>query len=97
MRLLCNPNHFFLFILKGCGMGPLHVLCFKENVVVTCKIESLLCSFDNLLQKNLIVFFFLNQIPKWRSLEERAGTYFSHFLVTREKLQKILSAHISLT
>ena len=42
-------------------MGPLLVLvslCFRENVVVTCKIGSFLCSLDNLLQENLIVFFF---------------------------------------
>ena len=42
-------------------MGPLLVLvfpCFRENVVVTCKIGSFLCSLDNLLQKNVIVFFF---------------------------------------
>ena len=35
-------------------MGPLPVLvspCFRENVVVTCKIGSFLCSLDNLLQK----------------------------------------------
>ena len=54
-----------------------------------------LCSLDNLLQKNLIVFFFENQTWKWRSFEKKAIlTYFSHFLVTREKLQKILQ-HIS--
>ena len=44
-----------------CGMCPLLVLlspCFRENVVVTCKIGSFLCSLDNLLQKNVIVFFF---------------------------------------
>ena len=32
-------------------MGPLLVLvspCFRENVVVTCKIGSFLCSLDNL-------------------------------------------------
>ena len=49
-----------LTCLKGCGMGTLFVLvspCFRENVVVTCKI---LDSFDNLLQKNVIVFFFGN-------------------------------------
>ena len=37
-------------------MGPLLVLvspCFRENVVVTCKIGSFLCSLDNLLQKNI--------------------------------------------
>ena len=42
-------------------MGTLFVLvspCFRENVVVTCKIEVFLCSLDNLLQKNVIVSFF---------------------------------------
>ena len=75
-------------------MGPWLVLvfpCFREHVVATCKILSFLCSLDNLLQKNVIVFFFGNQISKWRSYEKRAIlTYFSPFLVTREKLQKIL-------
>ena len=79
-------------------MGPWLVLvspCFRENVVATCKIGSFLCSLDNLLQKNIIVLFFGNQISKWRSFEKRAIlTYFSHFLVTREKLQKFLQ-HIS--
>ena len=45
-------------------MGTLFVLvslCFRENVVVTCKIGSFLCRLDNLLQKNVIVFFFGNQ------------------------------------
>ena len=70
-------------------MGPLLVLvthCFRENVVVR------LCSLDNLLQKNVIVFFFGNQISKWRSFEEKKGYFwptFHNFLVTREKLQKI--------
>ena len=54
-----------------------------------------LCSLDNLLQKNIIVCLFGNQISTWRSFEKRAIlTYFSHFLVTREKLQKFLQ-HIS--
>ena len=79
-------------------MGPWLVLvspCFRENVVATSKILSFLCSLDNLLQKNAIVLFFGNQISKWRSCEKRAIlTYFSHFLVTREKLQKFLQ-HIS--
>ena len=73
-------------------MGPSFVLvspCFREYVVATCKIGSFLCSLDNLLPKNVIVLFFGNQISKWRSFEKRAIlTYFSHFLVTREKLQK---------
>ena len=49
-------------------MGPLLVLVspgFSENVIVTCKIGSFLCSLDNfLLPKNVIVFFFGNQISK---------------------------------
>ena len=69
---------------NGCGMGPLLVLvspCFRENVVVTCKIGSFLCSLDNLLQKNVIVFFLENQISKWRSFEKKRLflTHFSHF------------------
>ena len=60
--------------VKGCGMGTLVALvsfCFRENVVVTCKIGSVLCSLDALLQKSVIVFFFGNQISKWRSFEKR--------------------------
>ena len=70
--------------------------CFRENVVATCKIGSVLCSLDNLLQKNVIVFFLGNQISKWHSFEKKRLflTYFSHFLVTRETLQKFLQ-HIS--
>ena len=87
--------------IKGCGMGPWLVLvspCFRENVVATCKIGSFLCSLDNLLQKNAIVFFCGNQISKWRSFEKGAifdlrFTFFSH----RGKVTKIPSAHISLT
>ena len=90
---------FFGHILNECGMGPLLVLvspCLKETVVVTCKIGSFLCSSDNLLQKNVTVFFFENQISKWCAFEKKMLflTYFSHFLVTREKLQKFLQ-HIS--
>ena len=81
-------------------MGTLFVLvspCFRENVVVTCKIGSFLCSLDNLLQKNVIVYFFRNQISKWRSFEKRdifdlLFTFFSH----QGKVTKIPSAHISL-
>ena len=67
-------------------MGPLLVLvshCFRENVVIS------LCSLDNLLQKNVIVFFFGNQISKWRSFEKKGYFWptFHNFLVTREKLQ----------
>ena len=75
-----------IWYMKGCGTSPWLVLvfpCFRENVVATCKIGSFLCSLDKLLQKNVIVFFFGNQISKWRSFEERAifdllFTFFSH-------------------
>ena len=89
--------------VKGCGMGPLLVLispCFRENVVVTCKICSFLCCLDNLLQKKkIIVFFFENQISKWHSFEKKKATFgllftfFSH----QGKVTKIPSARISLT
>ena len=82
-------------------MGTLFVLvcpCFRENVVVTCKIGSFLCSLDNLLQKNVTVFFFGNQISKWHSFEKRAifdllFTFFSH----QRKVTKNPIAHILLT
>ena len=86
-------------MFKGCGMGPWLVLvspCFRENVVATCKIGSCLCSLDNLLQKNVIVLFFGNQISKRRSFDKRAifdllFTFFSH----QGEVSKIPSAHIS--
>ena len=88
-------------LVKGCGMGPWLVLvspCFRKNVIATCKIGSFLCSLDNLLQKNVIVLFFENQISKWRSFEKRAifdllWTFSSH----QGKVTKIPSAHISNT
>ena len=87
-------------MFKGREMGPWLVLefpCFRENVVATCKIGFFLCTLENLLQKDVIVLFFGNQISKWRLFEKRAIlTYFSHYLVTREKLQKFLQ-HISQT
>ena len=70
-------------------------LVFRENVVATCKIGSFLCSLYNLLQKNVIVLFFGNQISKWRSFEKKGYFWPTFtFLVTREKLQKFLQ-HIS--
>ena len=87
--------------LKGCGMGPWLVLvspCFRKNVVATCKIGSFLCSLDNLLQKNVLFSFLKIKFQNGAHLKKRLFlTYFSHFLVTREKLQKIPSAHISNT
>ena len=72
--------------LNGCGMGPLLVLvspCFRENVVVTCKIGSFLCNSDNLLQKNVIVFFLKIKFPNDAHLKKKAifdllFTFFSY-------------------
>ena len=79
-------------------MGPWLVLvspCFRENIAATCKIGSFLCSLDNLLQKNVIVFFLEIKFQNGAHLKKGLFlTYFSHFLVTREKLHKFLQ-HIS--
>ena len=99
--ILCAKGSLDSNSIKGCGMGPWLVLvfpCFRENVVATCKIGSFLCSLDNLLQKNVIVLFFGNQISKWLSFEKRAifdllFTFSSH----QGKVTNIPSAHISLT
>ena len=79
-------------MLNGCGMGSLLVLvpCFRENLVVICKIGSFLCSLENLLQKN-VFFKKKNKFQNGAHLKKgRFLTYFSHFLVTREELQKFL-------
>ena len=56
-----------------------------------------LCSLDNLLQKNVVVLFFGNQISKWRSFEKRAIFYLLFTLFSHQgKLQKFLQ-HISQT
>ena len=70
--------------------------CFRENVVATCKIGSFLCSLDNLLQKNVIVFLFENQISKWRSFEKRAifDLLFT-FLVTRKRYKNSFSTYLT--
>ena len=79
---------FLLWIqLKGCGMGPLLVLvflCFRKNVVVTCKIGPFLCSLDNLLQKkcNCCLFwrsnFKMALIWKKRVIFDLLFTFFSY-------------------
>ena len=61
------------------------------KIVATCKIGSFLCSLDNLLQKNVIVLFLEIKFQNGAHLKKGLClTYFSHFLVTREKLQKFL-------
>ena len=94
-------NDFLIVCLKGTQMDPTLVLIcpsFRENVIVTCRIVSFLCSLDNCLLKNVIIFFVGNQISKWRSFEKRAifdllFTFFSH----QRKDTKIPTAHISHT
>ena len=79
-------------------MGPLPVLvspCFRENVVVTCKIGSFLCSLDNLLQKNVILFFFEKQISKWRSLKKGYFWPTFHIFSHQRKVSKIPYSYIS--
>ena len=81
------------------GTEPVLVLvspCFRENVVATCKIGSFLCSLNNLLQKNLIVLFFL-EIKFQNGAHLKKGlflTYFSHFLVTRESYKNSFSTYL---
>ena len=87
--------------VKGCGMGRLLVLlspCFRESVVAKWKIESFFCSLDNLLQKNVVVFFFGNQISKWRPFEKKRAIFdlLFTFFTYQGKVTKIPSAHISL-
>ena len=67
-------GQFSLILGLGVWDGSMTCSCFpffRENVVATCKIGSFLCSLDNLLQKNIVVLFFGNQISKWRSFEKK--------------------------
>ena len=60
LATLATKIHVF-FCIKGRVMGPLLVFvspCFRENVIVTCKIVPFLCSLDNFLLKNVIAVFF---------------------------------------
>ena len=81
-------------------MGPWLVLvspCFTKNVVATCKIGSLLCSLNNLLQKNVFFFFFLKSNFKMALIWKKGLflIYFSHFLVTRESYKKSFSTYLT--
>ena len=82
-------------LLYVCMYVCLRGVEWVHGLVATCKIGSFLCSSDDLLQKNVIVLFFGNQISKWRSLKKGLfSTYFSHFLVTRERLQNSFSTYL---
>ena len=83
-------------------MGPWLVLvspCFRENVDATCKIWSFCVVKIIYFRKNVIVCFFvcffLIKFQNGAHLKKGLFlTYFLHFVVTREKLQKFLQ-HIS--
>ena len=67
---------------KGRVMDPLLALvcpCFRENVMVVCRIVSFLCSLDDFLLKNVLVFIFGNLILKWRSFEKKKGYFLPSF------------------
>ena len=65
-------------------------------MVATCKIGSFLYSLDNLLQKNVIVFFFGNQWQNGTHLKKGLFlTYFSHFLVTRKSYKNSFSTYLT--
>ena len=82
-------------------VSPLLVLvsnCFRENVVVTCKIGSFLCSLDNLLQKNVLVFFFLEiKFQNGAPLKKKRLflTYFSHFYLPGESYKNSFSTYLT--
>ena len=57
-----------------------------------------LCSLDNLLQKNVIVFFLEIKFQNGAHLKKKSlFLTFSHFSGHQGKVTKIPSAHISLT
>ena len=91
-----KKGYLFYKVKREREMGPLLALvfpCFRENVNVTCKIVTFLYSLDNCLLKKVIVLFFFLEIKFQNGAHLKKGlflTYFSHFLVTREKTQRIL-------
>ena len=74
----------------ACSCFPF--ICFRENVVATCKIGSFLCSLDNLL------FFF--EIKFQMALIWKKGAIFDllfTFSSNQGKVTEVPSAHIALT
>ena len=90
---LLHPYTIQLFY--GCGIGPLLVLvspCFRENVVVTCKIGSFLCSLVTSEKRKWFLF--------WKSnfkmaLIWKKGYFWPtfHIFSHQGKVTKIPSAH----
>ena len=72
--------------------------CFRENVVVLCKIESFLCSLGNSLQKKRNCFLFWKSNFKMAVIWKKG--YFGptfHIFKLLGKVTKIPSAQFSLT
>ena len=108
MQCFLKVLHNFDRNLRGGGMGPPLVLfppCFRENVIVTCKI-GFLCSSDHLLQKTQSFSFFENfnmvLIKKKKRKKEKEGelflAYFSHFFGyqgkgTKNSFSKYVHSH----
>ena len=88
--------------LKGCGMGPLLVFvspCFRENVVVTCKIGFFCVVKIYFTSEKRNCFLFL-EIKFQNGAHLKNGlflAYFSHFFSHQGKVAKIPPARISLT
>ena len=73
-------------------------LCFRKNVIATCKIVAILCSLNNFLPKNVFVSFLEIKFQNGAHLTKNGYfdllfTYFSH----QKKDTKNPSAHILLT
>ena len=87
--------------IKGTQMGPLLVLvcpCFRENVIVTCKIVSFSWSLVYFLLKNVIIFYFGNQISKWCSFKKKRGLFLPTFYISShqgERHKNSLSAYLT--
>ena len=93
----CNTKQkssFTLVVFKGCGMSTLFVLvfpCFRENVVVTCKIGSFCVVYIIYFRKTKLFSFLEIKFQNGAHLKKRAifdlrFTFFSD----QGKLQKFL-------
>ena len=99
--LIQSHQHWLRALTGLTGVEWVHCLVlFPTQVSGKCSyhMQNWVFSVDNLLQKTVIVFFFENQISKWRLFEKRVifdllFTVFSY----QGKVTKIPSARISLT
>ena len=85
---------------KGCGMGPWLVLvspCFRENVVATYAKLGLFCVVWIIYFRKTHCSLFWKSNFKMALIWKKGLflTHFSHFLVTRETLQKLLQQYLT--